>query len=96
LSQPVAIVAIGVLAAGFDLTSCTLLMISCILRWATARVIAGALAVPPARPWLLPLRDALSFAVFVASFFGRTVFWRDEVFHVDASGQMTADGDKAL
>jgi hypothetical protein len=43
---------------------------------------------------LLPLRDALSFAVFVASFFGRTVFWRDQVFHVEASGRMTADGDK--
>ncbi len=26
--------------------------------------------------WLLPLRDILSFGVFVASFFGRTVIWR--------------------
>ena len=26
--------------------------------------------------WLLPLRDMLSFGVFVASFFGKTVFWR--------------------
>jgi hypothetical protein len=33
--------------------------------------------------------------VFVASFFGRTVFWRDQVFHVGASGRMTADGEKA-
>jgi ceramide glucosyltransferase len=96
LAHPVAIAALGAAAAGFALTPCIFLVISCILRWATARVIAGALGVPPAKPWLLPVRDALSFAVFVASFFGRTVFWRDQVFHVEASGRMTADGDKVL
>jgi hypothetical protein len=41
------------------------------------------------------VRDALSFAVFVASFFGRTVSWRDQLFHVDANGRMTVEGDKA-
>lgn len=29
-----------------------------------------------ANTWLLPLRDVLSLGVFVASFFGKTVFWR--------------------
>lgn len=96
LAHPVAIAALAAAAAGFALTPCIFLVISCILRWATARVIAGALGLPPAKLWLLPLRDALSFAVFVASFFGRTVFWRDQVFHVEASGRMTADGDKVL
>jgi ceramide glucosyltransferase len=96
LAHPVAIAALAAAAAGFALTPGIFLVISCILRWATARVIAGALGVPPAKPWLLPLRDALSFAVFVASFFGRTVFWRDQVFHVEANGRMTADGDKVL
>jgi ceramide glucosyltransferase len=96
LAHPVVIAALAAAAAGFALTPCIFLVISCILRWATARVIAGALGLPPAKPWLLPLRDALSFAVFVASFFGRTVFWRDQVFHVEASGRMTADGDKVL
>ena len=28
--------------------------------------------------WLLPLRDALSFAVFLGSFCGRNVSWRDQ------------------
>jgi ceramide glucosyltransferase len=96
LAHPVAIAALAAAAAGFALTPCIFLVISCILRWATARAIARALGVPPAKPWLLPLRDALSFAVFVASFFGRTVFWRDQVFRVEASGRMTADGDKVL
>jgi ceramide glucosyltransferase len=69
--------------------------ISCLLRWATAVVIADALGFTTAGLWLLPVRDALSFAVFVASFFGRTVSWRDQLFHVDASGRMTIEGDKA-
>jgi ceramide glucosyltransferase len=90
------IAALAAAITGFGLTSSTFLVISWVLRWGTARVIAAALGLPPAKPWLLPLRDALSFAVFVASFFGRTVFWRDQVFHVEASGRMTAEGDKLL
>ncbi len=96
LAHPVAIAALAAAATGFGLTACISLVISCVLRWATARVIADALGLPPAKPWLLPVRDALSFAVFVASFFGRTVFWRDQVFQVEASGRMTADGDKVV
>lgn len=96
LAHPVAIAALGAAATGLDLTSFIFLVISCALRWATARVIANALGLRPAKPWLLPVRDALSFAVFVASFCGRTVFWRDEIFRVEASGRMTVDGDKAL
>jgi ceramide glucosyltransferase len=96
LAHPVAIAALCAVATGFGLTSCALLVISFVLRCVTAQVIAGALRVPPPKPWLLPVRDALSFAVFVASFFGRTVFWRDQLFRVDASGGMSVDGDKAL
>ena len=96
LAHPVAIAALAAAATGFGLTACISLVISCVLRWVTARVIADALGLPPCKPWLLPVRDALSFAVFVASFFGRTVFWRDQVFQVEASGRMTADGDKVV
>jgi ceramide glucosyltransferase len=95
LSHPVAIATLGAAVAGFGLTSSLFLVISCVLRWAAARVIADALGLAPAKPWLLAMRDALSFAVFVASFFGRTVSWGEEVFRVEASGRMTVDGDKA-
>jgi ceramide glucosyltransferase len=96
LSQPAALAALGAAVTGFGSTACLFLLTSCVLRWASARVIAAALGVAPARLWLLPLRDALSFAVFVASFFGRTVLWRDQAFRVEASGRMTIDGDRAL
>jgi len=96
LAQPIAIAALGAAATGFGLTSCVFLVISCALRWVTARAVARELGLSAPQPWLLLARDALSFAVFVASFFGRTVFWRDQLFHVEASGRMTVDGDKAL
>jgi ceramide glucosyltransferase len=38
--------------------------------------------------WLLPLRDVLSFFVYVASFFGRTVEWRGRRFAAGADGAL--------
>jgi ceramide glucosyltransferase len=34
------------------------------------------------RLWLLPLRDVIAFAVWIASFAGHTVTWRGERFHL--------------
>jgi ceramide glucosyltransferase len=42
----------------------------------------------PARPWLVPVRDLLSFAVRIASFLGRSVSWRGQKFRVRSDGQM--------
>ncbi len=39
--------------------------------------------------WLMPLRDLLSFVVFVISLFGETVHWRGTHFAVEPSGAMS-------
>ncbi|HWA69325.1 MAG TPA: bacteriohopanetetrol glucosamine biosynthesis glycosyltransferase HpnI [Rhizomicrobium sp.] len=39
--------------------------------------------------WLLPMRDLLSFAIFVASLFGERVHWRGTHFAVEPSGAMS-------
>jgi ceramide glucosyltransferase len=39
--------------------------------------------------WLLPLRDLLSFAVFVHALFGESVHWRGTRFEIAPSGVMT-------
>lgn len=39
--------------------------------------------------WLVPVRDVLSFAVFVASLFGGTVHWRGDRFAVGPAGAMS-------
>ena len=95
LTHVVAIAALGAVATGFGLTASIFLGISLLLRWTTAGVIAGALGLAANGLWLLPVRDTLSFAVFVASFFGRAVFWRDQFFQVEPSGRMSVDGDQA-
>ena len=95
LTHVVAIAALGAVATGFGLTASIFLGISLLLRWTTAGVIAGALGLAANGLWLLPVRDTLSFAVFVASFFGRAVFWRDQLFQVEPSGRMSVDGDRA-
>ncbi|MBO0735302.1 MAG: bacteriohopanetetrol glucosamine biosynthesis glycosyltransferase HpnI [Alphaproteobacteria bacterium] len=97
LIHAVAIAALAAVAAGFSLTSCIFLVISCLLRWGSALLVAASLGLAAPRPWLLAMRDALSFAVFIASFFVRKVHWRDRSFHVGATGgRMTVEGDKPL
>ena len=39
--------------------------------------------------WLLPIRDIISFAVFLLSFFGQQVAWRGARFQVGPSGAMS-------
>jgi ceramide glucosyltransferase len=41
--------------------------------------------------WLLPFRDVLSFGIFVATFFVRSIDWRGERFTISRDGRMSAD-----
>lgn len=44
-------------------------------------------AAEPARPWLAPLRDVFGCAIWIASYFGRNVRWREAAFKVDEQGR---------
>jgi ceramide glucosyltransferase len=61
-------------------------------RIVTARRLDRALRLKPVSLWLLPVRDLLSFGVFIVSFFGRRIAWRDHKFRIGPSGQLIADG----
>lgn len=63
-------------------------------RVVTVRLTDRALRLPPSPLWLLPARDVLSFAVFLASFFVRTVAWRDRTFRIGPDGQLSLNGDR--
>lgn len=43
--------------------------------------------------YLVPLRDGLSFGVFVASFFAQSVAWRDRRYRIVSGGRLIPDGD---
>ncbi len=70
-------------------------LVSLLVRLASALAIAHWLRLPLRSLWLLPLRDALSFAVFLGSFCVRSVSWRNQLFRVEPNGRIRVEGDKA-
>ncbi|WP_419826614.1 bacteriohopanetetrol glucosamine biosynthesis glycosyltransferase HpnI [Sphingomonas sp.] len=64
-----------------------------LLLWRTVDAAAARLgggARRTASAWLLPWRDGLSFAVFVAAFFARSVDWRGSRLKMEPSGRVSA------
>jgi ceramide glucosyltransferase len=59
-------------------------------RSALRRRIDAGLQIPHRRAWLSPVRDMLSFFVFVASFFVGAVTWRGRRYRVAADGTVVA------
>ena len=96
ITHTVVVAALAAAACGSSAGAWTLVLLSLLLRWLSAGLIARRLALPTEGLWLLPVRDALSFAVFVGSFCGRSVLWRDQLFRVEPGGRLTAGGDKPV
>ena len=96
VTHTVVLATLVAIASGFSAVASTGVLVSLLLRWASAGLIARRLGLPATGLWLLPLRDALSFAVFVGSFCGRSVLWRDQLFRVEPSGRLTVGGDKPV
>ncbi len=97
ITHTVALTALAAAAWTSTAAGCGLVLLSLVLRWASAGIVARHLDLPRTGLWLLPLRDALSFAVFLGSFCGRNVSWRDQLFRVEPSGRMMrVEGDKPV
>lgn len=96
VTNPVPLALIATALCVLPLAAPATLALSLLTRWWAARRLDRALRLSPAALWLLPLRDLLSFGIFVASFFGRSVAWRDHKFRVSASGRMTLDGESPV
>jgi len=78
----------GALLLDFSLFSLAVIAITVTARLFLKRRIDGIFGTHAGPFWLLPVRDLLSFAVFVASQFGETVHWRGSRFAVEPSGAM--------
>jgi ceramide glucosyltransferase len=93
VTHPVVLALLGVLLSGFALTAWVILAISLAARATMVRLAARALqAQRPSWPLLIG-RDLLSFAVFVASFCGSRIAWRDHRFRLGPDGRLTLSGD---
>jgi ceramide glucosyltransferase len=72
-----------------------MLVLALLTRGIGARRIDRALRLKAAPLWLLPVRDLLSFGVFIASFLGRSVAWRDRRFRIGPEGQLVIVPEKS-
>jgi ceramide glucosyltransferase len=93
ITHTVVLTALAAAASGADVAG-GIVLLSLAMRWISAALIARGLGLPCRGLWLLPLRDVLSFAVFLGSFCGRSVLWRGRAFRVEPSGRMSVEGDK--
>jgi ceramide glucosyltransferase len=63
-------------------------VIAIVGRIALLRQVEQSFALPPQTYWLLPLRDLLSFVVFLASFLGRGVSWQGHRYRIMPDGTL--------
>ena len=73
----------------FNWTSVAVVLITLCARLFLKRRIDDIFGTHAGPFWLLPLRDVLSFAVFVMSRFGETVYWRGSRFQIETSGALS-------
>ena len=92
---PVPLAALAVLLGAFAVPPLVMLLLALLGRALTAARIDRALRLNRAPVWILPVRDMLSFGVFIASFFGRGVAWRDHYFRIGPNGQLVLDAKKS-
>jgi ceramide glucosyltransferase len=95
VTHPVALALLAACLDGLGWLSLGVLAVALLGRFAMVRATDRALGLDASPLWIVPLRDLLSFGVYLASYFTRTVAWRDRKFHVDRQGQLTLEGDPA-
>jgi ceramide glucosyltransferase len=64
-------------------------------RLTLLRQVERAFNLPPQSCWLVPLRDVLSFAVFVSSFFGKSARWKGRRYRFIAGGTLVPAGSSS-
>jgi ceramide glucosyltransferase len=64
-------------------------------RLVLLRQVERAFNLPPQACWLVPLRDVLSFAVFVSSFFGQSARWKGRSYRFVAGGTLVPAGSSS-
>src|SRR5215510_15465085 len=64
--------------SGLLVSAAAMTLAAILCRVALLRQVAVEFRLPPQSYWLVPVRDLMSFAVFVASFLGRNVSWKGQ------------------
>jgi ceramide glucosyltransferase len=89
VTHPFPLALAGLALLGFHLVPVAVVVLTLLARWTLKSQVERAFAAGSGPAWLLPVRDTISIAVFMASFFGQKVAWRGSRFEVQASGAMS-------
>ena len=76
-------------------TALSLCAVSFTCRLALLRQVERSFNLPPQSCWLVPLRDMLSFAVFVVSLFGQSARWKGRRYRFVAGGTLVHAGSSS-
>ncbi|MGB8843579.1 MAG: bacteriohopanetetrol glucosamine biosynthesis glycosyltransferase HpnI, partial [Aliidongia sp.] len=93
VTNPVVLAAIALPLTDFTPCAWLALAASLAVRQGLVYTCRSTLGLVPLGAALVPVRDGLSFALFITSFLGHRVTWRDSHFQVGQSGELTFEGD---
>jgi ceramide glucosyltransferase len=93
IAYPVALGLLSVALLPAQPVTVAVIVVALVARVVLALRVDHTLAVPPGRWWLAPARDVLSFLIFVASFFVRSITWRGRRYRVRPDGTLSPIGD---
>ena len=89
LTHPVPLALIGMLSGS---TAAVLVAVAALASRVTlCRCVERRFGLARESLWLIAMQDVIAFAVYVASFFGATVYWRGAAYHVAADGTLVED-----
>lgn len=89
LTHPLPLALIGMLSGS---TAAALVAIAALASRVTlCRCVERRFGLERESSWLIAVQDVIAFAVYVASFFGATVYWRGAAYHVAADGTLVED-----
>ncbi|HEX3973804.1 MAG TPA: bacteriohopanetetrol glucosamine biosynthesis glycosyltransferase HpnI [Stellaceae bacterium] len=95
VTYPVPLALLALCVGGAPIPAAVMLVLALLGRGYSVWRIDRSLRLKAAPLWLLPARDLLSFGVFIASFFGRSVAWRDRRFRIGPEGQLVIIPEKS-
>jgi ceramide glucosyltransferase len=93
ITNPVSLALLAVPLSGFRLDAWLVLALCLAARQALIYTCNRSFALHAMPAWLVPVRDALTLALLIASFCGQRVTWRDREFQVGQGGELTLEGD---
>jgi ceramide glucosyltransferase len=93
IAQPFPLALIGALFGGTDGLALAAIAVCC--RIVVCLAVEQAFGLERQPLWLIPLRDMISFAVYLFSYLGTTITWRDFSYRIDCDGYMVSTRDRA-